>query len=130
MPAIFLALYIYVIKNEIEYCFMKMQVAICLKCLVPSSLPQSFNLFVHQQKNFELSEEWKVLRRRYFEDKFSDALNSSSLVDFPPTLTDAFSRKKKGSSHDETCDIVLSYNEDDKEYAEFVMKGHQFLGPA
>ncbi|KAJ8037711.1 hypothetical protein HOLleu_18602 [Holothuria leucospilota] len=74
-----------------------------------------------KETKFEISEKWEALRRKHFVEKFPDWPNTSPVLDFPPTLTDTFSHGQSPSLCDDTCDIVLSYHEDDEEYAEFMM---------
>ncbi|XP_071813337.1 uncharacterized protein [Apostichopus japonicus] len=62
----------------------------------------------------EITEEWERLRRNQFEDNFQ---NSSAT--FPPPLTDAFKEEKKSG---EDIDVVLSYNQHDKKYADFMIR--------
>ncbi|KAJ8037708.1 hypothetical protein HOLleu_18599 [Holothuria leucospilota] len=76
-----------------------------------------------------ISEKWETLRRNHFEEKFYNAQHTLSTSDFPPIVTDAFKKGKKPSANDESCDFVLSYNEHDKMYADYIMKLFQHFAP-
>ncbi|KAJ8037709.1 hypothetical protein HOLleu_18600 [Holothuria leucospilota] len=85
--------------------------------------------FNSKDMKFHISEKWETLRRDTFEKKFHNAQRTLSTSDFPPAVTDAFKKGKKQSAKDESCDIVLSYNEHDKMYADYIMKLLQHFAP-